>query len=43
MHRLKMKEAHLLILKLQPEGQACNLAHTSRILLENSLGMETYG
>lgn len=36
--RLKVKEAHLLILKHQPEGQACNLPHTSRSLLEHSLG-----
>ena len=38
-----MKEAHLLILKHQPEGQASNLTHTSGSLLEYSPGTETGG
>lgn len=41
--RPRMKEAHLLILKQQPEGQAANFTCTFRSLLEHSLGTETGG
>lgn len=36
MPRLKVKEAHLLILEPWPEGQASNLTHTSKSLLKHS-------
>lgn len=39
--RPKGKEVYLFILKAQPEGQASNLTHKSRSLLECSLGMAT--
>ena len=38
---LNSKVAHLLIEKCWPEGQPSNLTHTSRSLLEHSLGMKT--
>ena len=41
MPRLIVKEIHLLILKPLPKGQAANLTHTFRDLLEYPLGMKT--
>ena len=41
--RLKVKEAHLLILKHWTEEQAYNLTQTLMSLLKHSLGIETGG
>lgn len=41
MPRFIVKEIHLLIVKPFPKGQAGNLTHTFRDLLEYPLGMET--
>lgn len=41
--RLKVKEAHLLILKHWPEEQASNLTQTLKSLLTYPLGIETGG
>lgn len=43
MPRPKVKETHLLIVKHQSEGQASNLAHISRSVLEHSPRVETWG
>lgn len=40
---LKVKQAHLLILKCWSEEQASNLTHTSRSVLEHSPGTENDG
>ena len=39
--RLEVKEANLLILKFQLQGQASNLTHTSKSLTQHTPGMKT--